>query len=255
MCRYLKVMDRVLASVLPTAKNISKGMAACKTREEFKRMVPGPGGGGVTADGTHCPVQRPSEKTVRRMIYSGKKKRFTYNTNVYTNADGVVIGISRSSVGSTGDITLLREDPMPFGRWTKSMRDGSTPEEDRIRIWVDRGYQGTGKDLPGATLMIPHKRSKNHRILTAEQKEHNHLVNSTRVLVEHSIGRLKRYARLADPYDGTISQFNHEFNVITGLVNLRLLWDKIDKGPPSPGRWGTSIDWSGAVPPASGAPF
>ena len=34
------------------------------------------------------------------------------------------------------------------------MRDGSTPEEDRIRVWVDRGYQGIGKDLPGATLMI-----------------------------------------------------------------------------------------------------
>ena len=98
------------------------------------------------------------------MIYSGKKKRFTYNTNVYTNADGVVIGMSRSSVDSTGDITLLREDPMPFGRWAESMRDGSTPEEDRIRVWVDRGYQGTGRDLPGATLMIPHKRSKNHRI-------------------------------------------------------------------------------------------
>ena len=77
--------------------------------------------------------------------------------------------------------------------------------------------------------MIPHKRSKNHRILTAEQKEYNHLANSTRVRVEHSIGRLKCYARLADPYDGTISQFNYEFNVITGLVNLHLLWDKIDK--------------------------
>ena len=70
----------------------------------------------------------------------------------------------------------------------------------------------------------------------------NHLINSTWVLVEHSIGRLKHYARLADPYDGTMNQFNHEFNVITGLANLRLLWDKIDKGPPPPGRWGTSID-------------
>ena len=62
-------------------------------------------------------------------------------------------------MGPTGDITLLREDPMPFGRWAESTRDGSTPEEDRIRVWVDRGYQGTGRDLPGATLMIPHKRA------------------------------------------------------------------------------------------------
>ena len=210
VCRYLKVMDRILASVLPTAKNVSKEIAACKTKEEFKRMVPGPGGGRRHRGRHALPGAAPVREDYQAHDILGKKKRFTYNTNVYTNADGVVIGISRSSVGSTGDITLLREDLMPFGKWAESMRDGSTPEEDRIRIWVDRGYQGTGKDLPGATLMIPHKRSKNHRILTAEQKEHNHLVNSTRVRVEHSIGRLKRYARLADPYDGTISQFNYD---------------------------------------------
>ena len=105
---------------------------------------------------------------------------------------------------------------MPFGKWTESMCDEAAPKEDKIRIWADRGYQGTGKDLPGATLMIPYKRSKNHRILTAEQKAHNHLVNSTRVLVEHTIGRIKRYARLTDPYDGTIGEFNREFNVIIG---------------------------------------
>ena len=159
-----------------------------------KKIVPGDEGGDVIADGTHCPVRRPSEKTIRRMMYSGKKKRFTYNTAVYTNAHGVIIGISKSSVGSTDDITLLREDPMPFGRWAESMRDSSTPEQDRIRIWVDRGYQGTDKDLPGTDIMIPHKRTKNHRTLTAVQKEHNRLVNSTRMRVEHSIGRLKRYA-------------------------------------------------------------
>ena len=68
VCRYLNVMDRILASVLPTAKSVSKEIAACKTKEEFKRIVPRPGGGDVTADDTHCPVQRPSEKTVRHMI-------------------------------------------------------------------------------------------------------------------------------------------------------------------------------------------
>ena len=255
VCRYLKVMDKILAAVLPTAKNISKEIAECKTVEGFKKRVPGPDGGDITVDGTHCPVLRPSEKTLRRMRYSGKKKQFTNNTNIYINADGVIIGMSKSFVGSTGDIMLLREDPMPFGRWAESMHEGSIPEEDRIRVWADKGYQGTGRDLPGITLMIPYKRSKNHRILTAEQKAHNHLVNSTRVLVEHSIGRVKRYARLTDPYDGTIGQFNQEFNVITGLVNLHLLWDRIDKSPPSPDRCGTSIDWNVIVPPASGAPF
>ena len=39
-------MDKILAAVLPTAENISKEIAACKTVEEFKRKVPGPDGGG-----------------------------------------------------------------------------------------------------------------------------------------------------------------------------------------------------------------
>ena len=198
VCMYLQVMDQILAEVLPTAKKISEDIVECETSEEFKKRVPGPTGGDVFVGGTHCKVQRPSEKTTRRMRYSGKKKTFTNNINVYTNTGGVIIGISKSSVGSTGDITLLREDPMPFGKWTESMREESTSKEDRIRVWADRDYQGTGKDLPGATLMIPYKRSKKHRILTVEQKTHNHPVNSTRVLVEHSIGRIKRYAHLTD---------------------------------------------------------
>ena len=255
VCRYIKVMNKILAEVLPTANNISKGIASCKTKEEFKKIVPGDDGGDTIIDGTHCPVQRPSEKTVRRMRYSGKKKRFTNNTNVCINTEGVIIGISKSAVGSTNDITLLKESPMPFGKWTESMKDASTPKEDRIHTWGDKGYQGMAKELPGTTTMIPHKRSKEHRTLTAEQKEHNRKVNSTRIRVEHSIGRLKRYDRLVDPYDGTISEFNDEFNVITGLVNLDLLWDKIDKGPPPQGRWETVIDWNGAAPPASSAPF
>ena len=41
--------------------------------------------------------------------------------------------------------------------------------------------------------------------------------------MEHTIGRLKRYARLADPYDGNAAGFNREFNVITGLVNLNIV--------------------------------
>ena len=189
-------------------------------------------------------MQRPSEKTLRRMKYSGKKKRFTNNTNVYTNRDGVIIGISESTVGSVGDITLLKERPMPFGKWEEAMHDADRPEEERNRIFCDRGLQGIADHLPGTAPMIPHKKTKKTP-LTREQKKHNSRINSERVLVEHSIGRLKRYDRITDPYDGTAAQFNREFNVITGLVNLNLLWDHVRKEAP-PGEWKTSVDWKRA---------
>ena len=40
VCRYLKVMNRILAAVLPTARSVSEEIAACETKEEFKRIVP-----------------------------------------------------------------------------------------------------------------------------------------------------------------------------------------------------------------------
>ena len=153
--RYLQVMDRMLAETLPTAAKISEEIAGAATQEEFKRIVPGQGGGDIFLDGTHCPVQRPSEKTLRRMKYSGKKKRFTNNTNVYTNRDGVIIGISESTVGSVGDITLLKERPMPFGKWEEAMHDADRPEEERNRIFCDRGLQGIADHLPGTAPMNP----------------------------------------------------------------------------------------------------
>ena len=42
--------------------------------------------------------------------------------------------------------------------------------------------------------------------------------------------------------------------MITGL-NLHLLWDRIDKGPPPPGRRETVIDWNRAALPASNVPL
>ena len=142
------------------------------TKEEFKKIVPGPDGGDIFIDGTHCPVQRPSKKALRRMTYSGKKKRFTNNTNVYTNRDGVVIGISKCTVGSVGDITLLKERPMPFGRWEEAMHEADRPEGDRNRLYCDRGYQGIATHLPGTVPMIPYKKTRKTP-LTREQRRHN----------------------------------------------------------------------------------
>ena len=160
--RYIPVMDAMLTGILPTADNISEEVAAAPTKEDFKKIVPGSDGGEIFIDGTHCPVQRPSVKSVRRMKYSGKKKKFTNNTNVYTNRDGVVIGISKSTVGSVGDITLLKERPMPFGKWEEAMHDPDLPESDRCHPFVDRGYQGIADHLPGHHAGDPVQEDQGH---------------------------------------------------------------------------------------------
>ena len=63
-------------------------------------------------DGTHVPIDRSGNKEQRKADYSGKKKRFTLNTNVITDTRKRILWIDRTAPGSTHDFSLLkRRDP------------------------------------------------------------------------------------------------------------------------------------------------
>ena len=67
VCRYLHVMDRILAAVLPTAENVSKDIAECETREEFKKRVPTavlPTAENVSKDIAECETREEFKKRV-----------------------------------------------------------------------------------------------------------------------------------------------------------------------------------------------
>ena len=44
--------------------------------------------------------------------------------------------------------------------------------------------------------------------------------------MEHAIGRIKRYGITKRPFWSTPEELNDELNIIAGLVNLDLDWDK-----------------------------
>ena len=89
------------------------------------------------------------------------------------------------------------------------MCDEDTPKNEMFSVYMDPGYSGTKKDLLGADVVLPHKKPKRSREeretqrLTEEQKIYNKRAGSIRVAVENSIGRIKQYARMAEPYGGT----------------------------------------------------
>ena len=182
-------------------------------------------------DGTHMPVERSKDPDWNRATYSGKKKEHTYNTNITTSPDGTIIHISRTAPGSTNDLTLFRERPPDFGSLSDAAADPDTPEDEQpIRIY-DRGYQGIQKDTPGAETWMGAKRNAGSDPetgrLTQRERDHNTEVTRSRIIVEHVIGKIKRYALMRKRYHGTPGQFNDELNVVTGLVNFRSRWDRI----------------------------
>ena len=117
VCRYLQFCGKMLKDTLPTPDRISKAMSKCKTVKGIKEFVPGRRGAGtLLVDGTHIRVDRPGEKEERKKTYTGKKKNHTNNTTIISTTDNIIVGISKTAVGSTHDLKMIKEHSIPFGR-------------------------------------------------------------------------------------------------------------------------------------------
>ena len=197
VCRYLQFCNEMLKETLPTPERISKAMSKCKTVKGIKEFVPGRGAGTLLVDGTHIRVDRPGEKEERKKTYTGKKKNHTNNTTIISTTDNIIVGISKTAVGSTHDLKMIKEHSIPFGRWTRKMRDEDTPAKEKFTMYMDLGYQGIQKYFPGVNVVLPHKKPRKKKTdsaapkLTKEQKAYNKKVGGIRVTVENSIGRIK----------------------------------------------------------------
>ena len=111
------------------------------------------------------------------------------------------------------------------------MSDDGTPEPDQPILYVDKGYQGISEYYPGADTRQPAKRRRNSDGpaggLSAEELARSKEINGVRIIIEHAIGMIKRYRITTRPYCGTPEELNEELNIISGLVNLSLDWDRI----------------------------
>ena len=60
----------------------------------------------MLVDGTHIRVDRPGEKEERKKTYTGKKKNHANNTTIISTTDNIIVGISKTAVGSTHDLKM-----------------------------------------------------------------------------------------------------------------------------------------------------
>ena len=154
--RYLKFADIILDKILPTAKKMTSLITKAKAEEELRRFVPEKI---LKVDGTEVPRQRPTDKEARK-TYSGKKKRFTFNTTIITNNDGLILSLGKIFEGGTHDLTMIVPDTIDFGRWSEGMYQTNTPEDKKFTILGDKGYTGMEKHYPGVNLIVPKKSAK-----------------------------------------------------------------------------------------------
>jgi hypothetical protein len=220
--RNITLMRSLLEAVLPTPQRARQrvlSLAKTETQrrkkrigsiEEFKEAYPE-----LTfiIDGVEQPKRKPKDKEKRKSDYSGKKKRHTRKQLLTVTPNGIIVDQSPSCGGRTHDFQAFKEDQQRRHLFQEF-------QEHRVSLYGDSGFQGMQEMDLGVEVRLIQRARRNHP-LTREEKKLNHLRSSTRVKVEHTIGRRKKYRIAAEEYRNREGDYDQTMNIVAGLVNLR----------------------------------
>lgn len=164
----------------------------------------------VIVDSFETPLPRPSIEPKQRQVYSGKKKDHTLKTEVVVALNGDVLDVDAGYRGPKNDKKLHEQ----------SVLSSAFPN---ATVMGDLAYQGL------ANAQVPHKKPRGGE-LTPAQKEENRVFSSQRVVVEHSIRRIKGFRIVRDEYRLATGLFNRTCRCVVGLVQLLALTREPEPG-------------------------
>lgn len=98
-------------------------------------------------------------------------------------------------------------------------KSSQLPIKAEIELQADKGYQGIKKFHLNSK--IPVKKLKNQD-LSEQDKLFNHTLSSSRIVVEHVLGKLKVFRILSSRYRNRRRRFNLRLNLIAGIYNYEL---------------------------------
>jgi hypothetical protein len=160
----------------------------------------------VVIDSFEQRTQRP--RRCQRAYYSGKKEAHTLKSQVAVDeASGRFVDISDSVPGRWADIKLLR----------RSRLMGRLPEG--VGGIGDLGYVGIGDVHPAGACPRRKPRGKPR---PPEDVRYNRAFSRRRIVVEHAIGRLRRFRAVAEVNRHRRAGHAVRVRAIAGLVNRML---------------------------------
>ncbi len=212
--KNIRILEPLVKMVLPLPGKLHRKAGRLGTLEEVESLFPG---FKAFLDATEQEIPRPGDKRKRRTHYSGKKKRHTVKTQITVNADGLILHKTPHARGSRHDYSLFK--------W----RHPRLPGE--VCLGLDLGYDGVQNDYPGLNALVPFKRRSPGRgkrgvkakELTCEEKAFNRWLMGERVVVEHTISRLKKFRIMAHEFRNRLKHYDVMTDIVCGLVNLRIL--------------------------------
>jgi|SRR3972149_1148687 len=208
VCRDIRYMEPLVRRRIPVPEKIHKLTRRLRTIEEVEQFFPG---FKAFIDATEQEIPRPKDKRKRKSHYSGKRKRHTVKTQLTVNSKGLIVHRTNHARGRRHDYDIFKGNHPAL---LKGVRPG-----------VDLGYNGIQKDFPGMNPIIPFKRRRGKK-LTEEQRKHNTALSKTRVVVEHTISRLKKFNIMGQEFRNRLKHYDAMTDIVSGLINFRIMGSK-----------------------------
>lgn len=138
-------------------------------------------------------------------------------TQLTVNSKGLIIHRTNHARGRRHDLDIYRKNHPSLLK--------------EVEQNFDRGYDGIRNYFPDLRCAIPFKRrghGRGHRgekaeDLTPEQKSFNRKLSKVRVVVEHTISRLKKFRIMGEEFRNRLKRYDVMTDIVSGLVNLRIL--------------------------------
>lgn len=155
----------------------------------------------IIVDSFETPIPRPSLNDRQKRVYSGKKKRHTRKTQIYTDQKGTILDLSSGHRGPKADVKIWNETELP------------EELKDKPKLG-DKAYIGADKET-----QTPQKKPKGGE-LSAAEKEANRRLSQARIVVEHSIRKVKGYRIVRDEYRLAQGIFPTIVSAVVGLIQF-----------------------------------
>lgn len=162
----------------------------------------------VIIDTFEQPVQRPRKRQKR--FYSGKKKRHTLKSQVAVDEEtGAIVDVADSVPGPTADIKVLKKSKL-----LKRLPKG-------VGGLGDLAYVGMA-DLHPEGLGATGRRKPRGQPRSLADRRYNKAFSRRRIVVEHGIGRLRRFQALTHTDRHFRQGHTARVRAVAGLVNQML---------------------------------
>lgn len=205
ICRDIQKIEKLIRQCLPIPQKIYNITKRLKTLQEVEQYFPG---FLAFIDSTEQQIPRPVDKRRRTIYYSGKKKRHTIKTQLMVNNRGFIIHKLGYKKGRRHDYDIYKKNRH------------ATPKQ--VVNVFDLGYLGVEKDFPQQISSIPNRKERNLQ-LSQKQKEFNKNHSKKRIVIEHTICRLKKYRIFAEVFRNRLNKHNNISEIVSGLVNYRIM--------------------------------